>query len=386
MPLDLFAPFKRNKPSPDQVNTPTPPAPAMNASKPNRLSKTSGGRTSTSSDPNHVADAFGHLTLGSGPARGSGSNGHANKRRDARHSTGGWVGGFAPHTSDSDAMQVDPPAPTNGAPAFPVPNRYAPTPSRTPMAMPMPMPQPAGPSSLTMQYALGHAPLGSPPLDAGGALRPPPVQRPHSDSSALPAPGPHTPKRPYAPAHAAPSSVPAKPALGVGVHAGASPLGTPLGRRRAASSPPSPTTSTAGSVAGGSSKGAQKVQCSATTKNDKRCTRMVVVSVPLSLLTGEPVKHYCHQHLKTSWADVKFYSHKDPSVSVEYERELFCAIGLSWGFLTRTQTGYLSTYERGQGNYSGRRCAQNDLQQTSLATSTPSKSTVRPPPALYAPH
>ena len=35
--------------------------------------------------------------------------------------------------------------------------------------------------------------------------------------------------------------------------------------------------------------------------------------------TGEIDPHYCHQHLKSAFVEVKFYSHKDSSVSIEYD-------------------------------------------------------------------
>ena len=67
-----------------------------------------------------------------------------------------------------------------------------------------------------------------------------------------------------------------------------------------------------------------KVQCSGTTKQDKRCTRMVQVSVPLARLNADgDIPHYCHQHLKGAFEDKKFWSHKKPSVEVFYDGEHF---------------------------------------------------------------
>ena len=61
------------------------------------------------------------------------------------------------------------------------------------------------------------------------------------------------------------------------------------------------------------------MQCSGTTKQDKRCTRMVAVTAPLSRLNGEDLPHYCHQHINTAFDDVKFPSHKDSGVWVEFK-------------------------------------------------------------------
>ncbi|KAH9923921.1 uncharacterized protein BXZ73DRAFT_50670 [Epithele typhae] len=161
-----------------------------------------------------------------------------------------------------------------------------------------------------MRIALGEygqAPLGSPPADS--SLRPPPATRPHSDSGAYPAGhflSPTTPQRPRV--HQAPNSAPAKQNVSAGPSR-PGPLQTTPNRPRAQSSPPSPT----------AGKGGLKVQCSATTKQDKRCARMVAVTAPISRLTGEEHKHYCHQHLKSSFAEVRFRSHKDPSLVIEYE-------------------------------------------------------------------
>ena len=68
------------------------------------------------------------------------------------------------------------------------------------------------------------------------------------------------------------------------------------------------------------------MQCSGTTKNDKRCTRMVAVTLPLSRLTGELEPHYCYQHAKSAFKEVSFKSHKDASLTVEYDRECLYAL------------------------------------------------------------
>ncbi|KAI0713467.1 hypothetical protein C8Q76DRAFT_620845 [Earliella scabrosa] len=162
-----------------------------------------------------------------------------------------------------------------------------------------------------MQYALVPPP---PPLPPKTDLRPPTMTRPHSDSGVyrptnqLQVP-PTTPQRPQL--QQAPNSAPAKPGSSA-PNSRPSPLQTPTKRPRAASSPPSPTASSSG-------KGGLKVQCSGTTKLDKRCTRMVAVTAPLSRLNGEELPHYCHQHMKNAFDDVKFPSHKDSSVWVEFK-------------------------------------------------------------------
>ncbi|KAM5542621.1 hypothetical protein V8D89_003582 [Ganoderma adspersum] len=223
-------------------------------------------------------------------------------------------------------MQVDgtsytPNRPSHSAPAFPVP------------ALPTPPSMPVPQTSRTMQYAMtgSDAPLGAPPLpppppprkDTGHGLKPPgngDRPRPHSDSGAYPSSGnnlqvPSTPQR-RPQLQQAPNSAPAKPRPAV------SPLQTPGSRRhRASSSPPSPSvaSSSGGSTSGGGGKGGLKVQCSGTTKQDKRCTRMVQVSVPLARLNADgDIPHYCHQHLKGAFEDKKFWSHKKPSVEVFY--------------------------------------------------------------------
>ncbi len=61
------------------------------------------------------------------------------------------------------------------------------------------------------------------------------------------------------------------------------------------------------------------MQCSGTTKLDKRCTRMVAVTAPLARLNGEDLPHYCHQHMKIAFDDVKFPSHKDPAIWVDFQ-------------------------------------------------------------------
>ena len=271
--------------------------------------KSTGGRTSTSSDPSQVADAFGRLNLNSGE----------DGRQGARHSPGEWIGGFAPHPNAIAPGAVPPPpilhhsgAHSTPVFAFPEPDRYgtgAPGPLPRPPAMPMPTPQTQ--TSLTMQYALVPPP---PPLPPKTDLRPPTMTRPHSDSGAyrptnqLQVP-PTTPQRPQL--QQAPNSAPAKPGSSA-PDSRPSPLQTPTKRPRAASSPPSPTASSSG-------KGGLKVQCSGTTKLDKRCTRMVAVTAPLSRLNGEDLPHYCHQHMKNAFDDVKFPSHKDSSVWVEFK-------------------------------------------------------------------
>ncbi|KAI0747627.1 hypothetical protein C8Q80DRAFT_1167804 [Daedaleopsis nitida] len=299
MPVDLFAFFKKSKHR--QVD----PQDAMYTRPP---PSTSGGRTSTSSDPTHVADAFGRLSLGE------------SGRQGARRTSGGWVGGFTPypdtiHGPIAHAAIPPPPILHGGAHstpalAFPQPSQYLPPgPLPAPPAMPMPIPQ----TSKTMQYALDPIPPPPPPKTG---LRPPSLSgRPHSDSGAFPHSNqlhvPITPQRPTL--HQAPNSAPAKPASSA-PNSRLSPLQTPTKRPRAASTPPSPTSSTASA-----GKSGNRVQCSGTTKLDKRCTRMVVATAPLSRLDGEDLPHYCHQHMKTAFSDVKFCSHKDSSVWVEYK-------------------------------------------------------------------
>ncbi|TBU45851.1 hypothetical protein BD309DRAFT_989230 [Dichomitus squalens] len=178
----------------------------------------------------------------------------------------------------------------------------------------------------------GSAPLGTP-------LAPPPVPqkdgalkpqghdrpRPHSDSAAFPSTssnnlqaGPTTPQR-RPQLQQAPNSAPAKPGSSApNARPSLSALQTPSKRPRAASSPPSPSVSSS-SGGNGNGRGGPRVQCSGITKADKRCTRMVPVSVPLARLNGEDLPHYCHQHLKAAFSDKKFYSHKDPSVEVYYD-------------------------------------------------------------------
>ena len=331
----LFSLFKkRHRQTQDDMtlNTSTRPPPA-----PNSKTYGGGGRTSTSSDPSHVVDAFGRLSLGNGRRSDDRRTGDGRRPHDGqgRRPSGQFVGGFnqnqTPYYADPHAMQVDGPSyspnkPPNSAPAFPVPS--LPTPPGAPS---MPIPQ----TSLTMQYAMAgsDAPLGALPLpplpprkDTGGSGLKPPTgggrPRPHSDSGAYPSSAnnlqvPSTPqRRPQLPQ--APNSAPAKPRPAV------SPLQTPSRRHRASSSPPSPSTSSGGSTSGGGGKGGLKVQCSGTTKQDKRCTRMVQVSVPLARLNADgDIPHYCHQHLKGAFEDKKFWSHKKPSVEVFYDGEHF---------------------------------------------------------------
>ncbi|KAI0637404.1 hypothetical protein C8Q77DRAFT_1050633 [Trametes polyzona] len=163
--------------------------------------------------------------------------------------------------------------------------------------------------------------LPPPPPPKQGLRPPPPAQmtRPHSDSDTfrpsnyLQVP-PTTPQRPNP--QPAPNSAPAKP-VSSGPSRPASPtLQTPPRRPRAQSSPPSPI-----SVASSSSPGKNvpKVQCCAMTRQDKRCTRKVPVTNPLALLNGDEEPQYCHQHMKNAFIDVKFPSHKDPSVYVMYD-------------------------------------------------------------------
>ncbi len=343
MPSGLFSLFKkRHRQTQDDMalNTSTRPTPT-----PTSNTKTYGGRASTSSDPNHVVDAFGRLSLGNGrrsddPRIANGrrpQDGHGHGQGQGRHQNGQFVGGFnqnqTPYYPDPHAMQIDGPSyyapnrPPNSAPAFPMPALP------TPPAPSMPVPH----TSLTMQYAItgSDAPLGAlppppPRKDTGHGLKLPASgdrPRPHSDSGAYPSSSannklqvpPSTPhRRPQL--QQAPNSAPAKPRPSV------APLQTPSRRDRASSSPPSPSvasSSGSGSSAGG--KGGLKVQCSGTTKQDKRCTRMVQVSVPLARLNADrDIPHYCHQHLKGAFEDKKFWSHKKPSVEVFYAGESAC--------------------------------------------------------------
>ena len=354
MPLDLFAAFKRTRPSPPPKDDSTRPAHTM----PSKLSKHSGAHATTStttqmamsSGTYDVTDAFGRLSLGSGRT----------DRPDARPANGGeFVGGFAPHAAyPPDAMQVDD-APLNGTVVFPLPQRHraryqAPGPLPTPPKVSMPIPQTP---SRTMQFALGtQAPLGSPPAD--GSTRPPPVGRPHSDSGTFSSSAHlQTPQRPRP--QQAPNSAPSKSGAATG--AALAPLQTPSKRPRAASSPPSPSTSST------PSKGGMKVQCGATTKQDKRCTRMVPVTLPLSLITGDVEPHYCHQHQKSAFVEVQFRSHKDTDVKVEYAREsarFVCrhrrsdldpfAIRLDPGVLANCDKGAASAGDENQAVPSGR--------------------------------
>ncbi|KAI8999026.1 hypothetical protein BD414DRAFT_408075 [Trametes punicea] len=142
------------------------------------------------------------------------------------------------------------------------------------------------------------------------------MTRPHSDSGTFPSSGrskvsPAAPQRPQL--QSAPHSAPAKPVSSGPSRPPSSSVQTPPRRQRASSSPPSPT-----SVSSSSGKGVIKVQCCATTKQDKRCTRMVPVSTPLALLSGEEEPQYCHQHVKNAFIDVKFRSRKDPALEVMY--------------------------------------------------------------------
>ncbi|KAL7283041.1 hypothetical protein ACG7TL_002465 [Trametes sanguinea] len=278
--------------------------------------------------------------------------------------------------------QPAPPAPlpgnpANGAPsmAFPEPQMYhvpPPGPLPAPPSMPLAMPVPQQ-MSRTMQYATtGDMLPPPPPRQDLRPTEPPQITRPYSDSAAfhvsdhahtsrttqyvrpgdvlpppasLPPPLPKQDLRPTAPpkitrpysdsgafytsnhSHTAPStpqrphlqtapnSAPAKPASAGPSRPSLPSIQTPSGRRRSASSPPSPISVTSSSSSG---KGVRKVQCCAITKQDKRCTRMVAVTAPFSLLTGEDEPHYCRQHIKNAFIDVKFRSRKDPSIEVVY--------------------------------------------------------------------
>lgn len=46
---------------------------------------------------------------------------------------------------------------------------------------------------------------------------------------------------------------------------------------------------------------------------------MVAVTAPLARLNGEDLPHYCHQHMKIAFDDVKFPSHKDPAIWVDFQ-------------------------------------------------------------------
>ncbi|KAI0373289.1 hypothetical protein BV20DRAFT_938016 [Pilatotrama ljubarskyi] len=145
---------------------------------------------------------------------------------------------------------------------------------------------------------------------------PTPMTRPHSDSGAFPSSShlqvpPMAPQRPHLPT--APHSAPAKPASSGPSRPAAFAVQTPSRRSRAQSSPPSPISTSS------SGKDTPKVQCCATTRQDKRCTRMVAVTTPLALLTGEEEPQYCHQHMKNAFVDVKFFSRKHPTEEVRYD-------------------------------------------------------------------
>ncbi|KAI0654783.1 hypothetical protein C8Q70DRAFT_1025302 [Cubamyces menziesii] len=297
--------------------------------------KSNGHRAPSSSDTSLLTENFGRLSLGSGrPSTG---------RQDVHRGTAnnGFAGGFAqPAHTRNDEMdwessnlraQYGPQSTrytsNNGPPAmsFPEPQMYPPAPPGplpAPPTMQMPVPQPA--MSRTMQFATSGGELPPPPPPPKPDLRPPAaatMTRPHSDSGAFPASGllrppPSTPeRRPVL--HAAPHSAPAKP-----VSAGPSrpPLSssqTPSRNRRASDS--SSPSSLAASVASSPGKGVRKVQCCAVTKQDTRCQRMVVVSTPLALLSGEEERQFCHQHIKNAFKDVKFPSRKNPGVKVTYD-------------------------------------------------------------------
>ncbi|KAI0648286.1 hypothetical protein C8Q79DRAFT_906818 [Trametes meyenii] len=146
------------------------------------------------------------------------------------------------------------------------------------------------------------------------------MARPHSDSGAfftnnqLRVP-PTTPSRPTL--QTAPNSAPAKPISSGPPRPRVSDVQTPPRRARAQSSPPSPISVSSSSP----SKGGQKVQCCAMTKQDKRCTRRIPVSNALALLNGDEEPQYCHQHIKLAFIDVKYRSRKDPSKEVMYAED-----------------------------------------------------------------
>ena len=50
---------------------------------------------------------------------------------------------------------------------------------------------------------------------------------------------------------------------------------------------------------------------------------MVAITAPLARLNGEDLPHYCHQHAKSAFEDVKFRSHKDPSEWVIFKGKVF---------------------------------------------------------------
>ncbi|KAI0350219.1 hypothetical protein OH77DRAFT_1413411 [Trametes cingulata] len=168
-----------------------------------------------------------------------------------------------------------------------------------------------------MTYALAGD--SAPPPPPKEQLRPPfptPMTRPHSDSGTFPSSShlqvpPTTPQRPHL--QTAPHSAPAKPVSTGPSRPSAPAAQTPPKRSRAQSTPPSPISTSS------SGRDTPKVQCCATTRQDKRCTRMVAVTTPLALLTGDEEPQYCHQHMKNAFVDVKFPSRKDPSVDVRYE-------------------------------------------------------------------
>jgi hypothetical protein len=85
--------------------------------------------------------------------------------------------------------------------------------------------------------------------------------------------------------------------------------------RRASSVPPSP------SSAGGTSSGGT-VQCSGTTKTNKRCTRQVKIGPPLLIYRpelGPELERFCHQHRPDMLKEVGFNTQKGRFVKFEGE-------------------------------------------------------------------
>ncbi|KAI0329850.1 hypothetical protein GY45DRAFT_1251984 [Cubamyces sp. BRFM 1775] len=148
------------------------------------------------------------------------------------------------------------------------------------------------------------------------------MTRPHSDSGAFPPSGhlrppPSTPERRPA-LQPAPHSAPAKPVSAGPSRLPLSSAQTPSRRNRRASEASS-SPSTTPSAVSSPGKGVRKVQCCAFTKQDTRCQRMVPVSIPLALHSGEEEPQYCHQHIKNVFKDVRFPSRKNPAVKVAFD-------------------------------------------------------------------
>ncbi|CDO68862.1 hypothetical protein BN946_scf185000.g5 [Trametes cinnabarina] len=284
-------------------------------------------RGSTSTDASGLVDDLARLSLGSRQQR------RQEVPRQRPPANDDFTGGFVlPEHSGQNAQAwgtttvanppisprgwQTPPPPrhlANGTPPVPFPEPQMdhippPGPLPAPPIMPLAMPAPQF-MSRTMQYATSgdlpqHAnPLASLPRQE--YLRPP--LRPKSHGRTLTRLSSILPTAPNSAPAKSVSAGPSRPAL--------SSFQTPPRRKRSASTPPSPISLSSSSS---SKKDVRKVQCCATTKQDKQCTRMVPVTTPLSLLSGEDEPHYCRQHIKNAFIDVKFRSRKDPSIEVMY--------------------------------------------------------------------